>query len=185
MKNSTILTTDRIGVLAYILNFFFSWSGPLAKIGSPEEWKNRIQKSIRELSEKSGVEIKSIKLKDAFRFELDKDFALKEDKILAIFKGYEYWKVLDTKDPELKNTIKRQVLTYYIMVWDSIYGLVSFRICTWVPFKFYINPVNFIFPTNPFFFFQTHFQLLKIVPILTFYNLLLIQTLRNFSFSIL
>jgi hypothetical protein len=138
MKNSTILTTDRIGVLAYILPFFFGWSGQLSKLGSPEEWKNKIQKSIRELSEKSGVEIKSIRLKDAFRFELDKDFALKEDKILAIFKGFEHWKVLDTKDPELKNTIKRQVLTYYIIVWDSMYGLVSFRICTWVPCMTYV-----------------------------------------------
>lgn len=138
MKGNTILTSDRIGVLAYIMTFFFSWSGKLSKLGSPEEWKNRIQKSIRELSEKSGVEIKSIRLKDAFRFELDKDFALKEDKILAIFKGYEYWKVLDTKDPELKNTIKRQVLTYYIIVWDSMYGLVSFRICTWVPCMTYV-----------------------------------------------
>jgi hypothetical protein len=63
---------------------------------------------------------------------------LKDDKVLAIFKGYEYWKVLDTKDPEKKNTIKRQVLTYYIMVWDSIYGLVSFRICTWVPCMTYV-----------------------------------------------
>jgi hypothetical protein len=118
MHRDTILTSDRIGVLAYIMTFFFSWSGKLSKLGSPEEWKNRIQKSIRELSEKSGVEIKSIRLKDAFRFELDKDFALKKDKILAIFKGYEYWKELDTKDPELKNTIKRQVLTYYIIVWS-------------------------------------------------------------------
>ncbi len=111
MKGNTILNSDRIGVLAYIMTFFFSWSGKLSKLGSPEEWKNRIQKSIRELSEKSGVEIKSIRLKDAFRFELDKDFALKEDKILAIFKGYEYWNVLDTKDHELKNIIKKQVLT--------------------------------------------------------------------------
>jgi hypothetical protein len=82
MKNNTILTTDRIGVLAYIMNFFFSWSGKLSRQGSPEEWKNRIQKSIRELSEKSGVEIKSIRLKDVFRFELDKDFALKEGQTL-------------------------------------------------------------------------------------------------------
>lgn len=138
MKNSTILTTDRIGVLAYILNFFFSWSGKLSKLGSPEEWKNKIQKSIRELSEKSGLEIKPVKLKNAFRAELDKDFSLNEDKVLAIFKGYENWKVLDTKDPELKNTIWRQVLTYYIIVWDSMYGLVSFRICTWVPCMTYV-----------------------------------------------
>lgn len=138
MKNNTILTTDRIGVLAYILNFFFSWSGPLAKIGSPEEWKNKIQKSIPELAEKSGVEIKPLKLKDSFRVLFEKDYSLKDDKILAIFKGYEHWKVLDTKDPEMKDTIKRQVLTYYIIVWDSIYGLVSFRICTWVPCMTYV-----------------------------------------------
>jgi hypothetical protein len=131
MKNSTILTADRIGVLAYIMNFFFGWSSPLLKIGTPEEWKNKIQKSIRELSEKSGVEIKSVKLKDSFRVLLDKNYSSKEDKVLAIFKGFEHWKVLDTKDPELKNTTSRQVLTYYIIVWDSIYGLVSFRICTW------------------------------------------------------
>ncbi len=138
MKNSTMLTTDRIGVLAYILNFFFSWSGPLAKIGSPEEWKNKIQKSIRELSEKSGIEIKSVKLKDSFRVLLDNDYSSKEDKVLAIFKGFENWKVLDTKDPQLKNTISKQVLTYYVIVWDSMYGLVSFRICTWVPCMTYV-----------------------------------------------
>ncbi len=138
MKNSTILTTDRIGVLAYILTFFFGWSGQLSKLGSPEEWKNKIQKSIRELSEKSGVEIKPVTLKDSFRVGLDKDFSLKEDKVLAIFRGFEFWKVLDMKDPELKNTIKRQVLTYYIVVWDSMYGLVSFRICTWVPCMTYV-----------------------------------------------
>ncbi len=138
MKNSTILTADRIGVLAYILNFFFGWSSPLLKIGTPEEWKNKIQKSIRELSEKSGVEIKSVKLKESFRVLLDKDYSSKEDKVLAIFRGFENWKVLDTKDPELKNTIWRQVLTYYIIVWDSMYGLVSFRICTWVPCMTYV-----------------------------------------------
>jgi hypothetical protein len=86
MKNSTILTTDRIGVLAYILNFFFSWSGPLAKIGSPEEWKNKIQKSIRELSEKSGVEIKSVKLKDSFRVLLEKDYSSNLE--IGIFSNY-------------------------------------------------------------------------------------------------
>lgn len=138
MKNSTILTTDRIGVLAYILNFFFGWSSPLLKIGSPEEWKNKIQKSIRELSEKSGVEIKSVKLKDSFRVLLNKDYSSNEDKVLAIFRGFENWKVLDTKDPELKHTTWRQVLTYYIIVWDSMYGLVSFRICTWVPCMTYV-----------------------------------------------
>jgi len=138
MKNSTILTTDRIGVLAYILNFFFSWSGPLAKIGSPEEWKNKIQKSIRELSEKSGVEIKSVKLKDSFRVLLEKDYSSNEEKVLAIFKGFENWQVLDTRDPTLKNATSRQVLTYYIIVWDSNYGLVSFRICTWVPCMTYV-----------------------------------------------
>lgn len=105
MKNSTTLTTDRIGVLAYILNFFFSWSGPLAKIASPEKWKNKIQKSILELSEKSGVEIKSVKYKDSFRVLLEKDYSSKEDKVLAIFKGFEKWQVLDTKDPTLKDTI--------------------------------------------------------------------------------
>ncbi len=78
MKNSTIITTDRVGVLACILTFFFSWSGKLSKLGSPEEWKNKIQKSIRELSEKSGVEIKPARLKDSFRVDLNKDFSLKE-----------------------------------------------------------------------------------------------------------
>ena len=58
MKGNTILTTDRIGVLAYIMPFFFSWAGKLARLGSPEEWKNIIQKFIPELAEKSGVEIK-------------------------------------------------------------------------------------------------------------------------------
>ena len=138
MKNSTILTADRIGVLAYILNFFFSWSGQLSKLGSPEDWKNKIQKSIRDLSEKSGVEIKPVKLKESFRVLLEKDYSLKEDKVLAIFRGFENWKVLDLKDPELKNTVWRQVLTYYIIVWDSKYGLISFRICTWVPCMTYV-----------------------------------------------
>ena len=124
--------------MAYILNFFFSWSGKLSKLGSPEEWKNKIQKSIRNLSEKSGIEIKSSRLKGAFRVELDKDFSSKEDKVLAIFRGFENWNVLDMKDPEMKNIVKRQVLTYYIIVWDSIYGLVSFRICTWVPCMTYV-----------------------------------------------
>jgi hypothetical protein len=67
MKGNTILTTDRIGLLAYIIPFFFSWSGKLSKLCSPEEWKNKIQKSIPELAEKSGVEIKHLKLKDSFR----------------------------------------------------------------------------------------------------------------------
>jgi hypothetical protein len=70
--------------------------------------------------------------------ELDKDFSSKEDKVLAIFRGFENWNVLDMKDPEMKNIVKRQVLTYYIIVWDSIYGLVSFRICTWVPCMTYV-----------------------------------------------
>jgi hypothetical protein len=138
MKGNTILTADRIGVLAYIMPFFFSWSGKLARLGSPEEWKNRIQKFIPELAEKSGVEIKRLKFKDSFRVLFEKDYSLKDDKVLAIFKGYENWNVLDTKDPEKKKTIKRQVLTYYIIIWDSIYGLVSFRICTWVPCMTYV-----------------------------------------------
>jgi len=138
MKGNTILTADRIGVLAYIIPFFFSWSGNLSRLGSPETWKNKIQKFIPELAEKSGVEIKPLKLKDSFRVLFEKDYSLKDDKVLAIFKGYENWKVLDTKDPERKKLIKRQVLTYYIMVWDSIYGLVSFRICTWVPCMTYV-----------------------------------------------
>lgn len=138
MKNNTILTTDRIGILAYITNFFFGWTSQLLKLGSPEEWKNKIQKSVRELSEKSGVEIKPVKFKDSFRVEFDKDYSSKEDKVLAIFRGFENWKVLDMKDPELKNYVWRQVLTYYIIVWDSVYGLVSFRICTWVPCMVYV-----------------------------------------------
>jgi hypothetical protein len=46
------------------------------------------------------VEIKRLKLKDSFRLLFEKDYSLKDDKVLAIFKGYEHWKVLDTKDPE-------------------------------------------------------------------------------------
>jgi hypothetical protein len=33
--------------------FFFRWSGKLIRLGSPEEWKNKIQKSIPALAEKS------------------------------------------------------------------------------------------------------------------------------------
>ncbi len=96
------------------------------------------QTSIKELSKKTGIEIKSAKLKNSFRVELEKDYASKEDRVLAIFKGFENWKVLDFNDPELKNRIWKQVLTYYIIVWDSTYGLVSFRICTWVPCMVYV-----------------------------------------------
>jgi hypothetical protein len=144
METKLILSSDRIATMAYIKDFHNGWYSSLLSKRSMKGWKDYIQGNIRDLAEKEGIAIHHASLKKGFRAQLDRDYSLREDKVLAIFRGFETWFILDSKTGEKTS---RRVLTYYILVWDQRYGLVGFRICTWVPCLVYVyfNAHDFLF----------------------------------------
>ena len=132
-RNFSILSIDRIGITAYINDFYSKYSKLLFG-HEPKEYKDYVQGRMRYLAKENGLVIKQSKFKKSDRNEF-RENPPDEDKLLGIYGGYEYHYVLDK---ETWKTKRKCVRTYYVIVWDKEYGLISFRICSWVPMLSYV-----------------------------------------------
>ena len=133
-RRVSLLSIDRIGTIAYIPDFYNGkYSKLLSRFGL-KGCKDYVQRKIRAIAKENKLVIKPSKFKNSERGKF-RENPPQEDKILGIYRGFEYHKVLD---PRTWRFNLKRVLTYYVTVWDKDYGLISFRICSWVPLLVYI-----------------------------------------------